>query len=293
MIIVKLIGGLGNQLFQYSVGRCLAERHQTVLKIDTSGFETYKLRQCSLSPFKIKTMIASLDEINALTFKKKPFVYKLVTNFFNPSPKPLPSHIHEKDFHYNADVLTLPDNIYLDGYWQSEKYFIDIEQIIRKELSVKTPQRSKNRELAEEIKSCQSVSLHIRRGDYVSNEKTNQIHGTCSLAYYDRAIEKIRTALSKPHFFVFSDDPEWVHKNLKLDYLTTIVDHNNADSNYEDLRLMSQCKHNIIANSSFSWWGAWLNSNPDKIVVAPQRWFADEVKNMETADLVPVKWIRI
>lgn len=148
-----------------------------------------------------------------------------------------------------------------------------------------------NEQVAQNILSVNAVSLHVRRGDYVSNLTINQFHGTCSLEYYNQAIAQIAKKVETPHFFVFSDDPEWVKSNLKIDYSITIVDHNNADKNYEDIRLMSLCKHHIIANSSFSWWGAWLCRNPNKIVIAPLKWFND--KSINTTDLIPDGWIKI
>ncbi|MBT9150861.1 MAG: O-antigen biosynthesis glycosyltransferase WbnK [candidate division WS2 bacterium] len=135
------------------------------------------------------------------------------------------------------------------------------------------------------------MSLHIRRGDYVFNLHTNQFHGTCDLDYYFRCVEYLTTKVKNPHFFIFSDEPEWARNNLKLSYPTTLVDHNEADKNYEDLRLMSQCKYHIIANSTFSWWGAWLSQNPEKIVFAPKRWLKSDDYNPK--DLMPDKWIKV
>ena len=133
--------------------------------------------------------------------------------------------------------------------------------------------------------------MHIRRGDYVSNPTTNKLHGTCSLEYYHNAVDIIAAKVSNPHFFIFSDDHEWARNNFKIDYPLTFVAHNNAGKNYEDMRLMSLCKHHIIANSSFSWWGAWLGSNPKKIVCAPRGWFKD--KSLNTNDIIPSDWSRI
>lgn len=141
------------------------------------------------------------------------------------------------------------------------------------------------------IKSCNAVSLHIRRGDYISNATTNTIHGTCNLDYYKRAVEYIKKNSVSPIFFIFSDDIDWVKDNLHLNEKHYYIDWNNADTNYEDMRLMSLCKHNVIANSSFSWWGAWLNNNPKKIVIAPQKWFNDSKLN--TFDVIPEKRIKI
>ena len=292
MIVVKLIGGLGNQLFQYAVARHIAEIHRVVLKIDISGFETYKLHKYSLWPFNIQENFASLEEVTALTVRKQGIVERVIRRVLHKPPKPAPTHIREKKrFHFNPDILNLSAGVYLDGSWQSEKYFADIETVIRQEFTVKTPQVGKDKELAEQMASCESVSLHIRRGDYVSDSHTNQILGPSDLDYYFRCVEYFTQTVKNPHFFIFSDEPEWARNNLKLSYPTTLVDHNEADKNYEDLRLMSQCRHNIIANSTFSWWGAWLGQNPKKIVLAPKRWFKSDDYNPK--DLIPDKWIKV
>ncbi len=291
MIIVRLIGGLGNQLFQYAAARHLAEIHGTDLKIDVSAFETYKLHKYSLWPFNIREHFASPEEVAALTVRKQGAVERVLRRILRWPSGPVPSYINEKHFHYDPDILKLSNNIYLEAYCQSEKYFVDIIEIIREEFTVKIPQKGEDKRVAEQISSCESVSLHIRRQDYISNPKTKQIHGICGVEYYLRCVEKLVQSVSNPHFFVFSDDPEWAYDNLKLPYTTTIVHHNGPDKNYEDMRLMSQCKYNIIANSSFSWWGAWLNENPEKIIIVPKKWFNDT--SIDTRDLIPDGWVKI
>lgn len=292
MIVVRLTGGLGNQLFQYAVGRYIAEIHRTILKIDISGFETYKLRKYSLSPFNIHENFASPEEVAALTVRKRGIAERVIRRVLHKPPKPASTYIREKKlFHFDPDILDLPDGVYLEGSWQNEKYFADIETIIRQEFTVKITQASKDKELAEQIASCESVSLHIRRGDYVSNPHTKQFHGTCDRDYYLRCVERLTQTVKNPHFFIFSDEPGWAHNNLKLPYPMTIVDHNKADKNYEDLRLMSQCKHHVIVNSTFSWWGAWLSQNPEKIVFAPKRWLKSD--DYDPKDLIPDKWIKV
>ena len=291
MIIVKLKGGLGNQLFQYAVGRHLAEIHKTVLKIDISFFETYELHTYSIWPFNIQENFASPEEIAALTVRRKGIPGRVIRRILRKPPKLAPTYIREKKlFHFDPDILNLPDGIYLDGSWQSEKYFTDIAGIIRREFVVKSPQAEKDRELADQMASCESVCLHIRRGSYLL-PPYNSVHGTCSVDYYFRCVESLTQTIKHPHFFIFSDEPEWAHNNLRISYPTTLVDHNGADKDYEDLRLMSQCKHHIIANSTFSWWGAWLNQHPNKIVLAPKRWFKSD--DYDPKDLIPDRWIKI
>ena len=283
MIIVKLIGGLGNQMFQYAIGRHLAYKNQTKLKLDISGFKTCKLRKYELRCFNIVEEFANDIEIKIFNLKRR-------FNIFFKNKNILCTEKVKCKF--DSEVLKYKGNIYLVGYWQSEKYFKDIEAIIRREFTVKTPQTGKNKEIARQISSCKSpVSLHIRRGDFISDSHASQVHGTCNLDYYYRCVKRLTHMVKNPHFLIFSDDPEWARDNLNLSYPTTLVEHNKIDKDYEDLRLMSLCKHHIIANSTFSWWGAWLNKNPDKIVIVPKRWFTGD--SIDTRDLIPEGWIRI
>ena len=292
MIIVKLIGGLGNQMFQYALGRHLAEKHNTLLKLDISGFETYTLHKYALGAFNIQENFASPQEVQSFTRLKAGVLKKIIRRLAGGPPLLASTHVIEKKkFHFCPDILELPDNIYLEGSWQSEKYFSAIAEIIRREFTVESPQAGKDKELADQIAEHESVSLHIRRADYVSDAHTQQVHGTCDMNYYFQCIEQLSQKIKAPHFFIFSDDPEWAYANMKLRYQYTIVDHNNADKNYEDLRLMSLCKYHIIANSSFSWWGAWLSQYDQKIVFVPQRWLKSEA--YEVDDLIPAKWIKI
>ena len=257
MIITRLIGGLGNQLFQYAVGRHLAEIHKTELKIDTSGFETYKLHKYSLWPFNIQENFASSQEIESLTAQERVGGESMLARVLRKTLKPAKTHIREKElFSFDPKILRLPDGVYLDGYWQTEKYFVDITGIIRQEATVKFQQTGKDKGLADMIASTESVSLHIRRGDYVSNPKTKQVHGICGIDYYARCVEHIAQILKNPHFFIFSDDPEWVRTNLKLPYPNTLVDHNDADKNYE----------------------------------APKRWLAK--RGVSYVDIMPARWIK-
>jgi Glycosyl transferase family 11 len=199
--------------------------------------------------------------------------------------------IHEKHFHFDPEVLTAPKFSYLNGYWQTEKYFPAVSDRLRQEFQFRYLQDSKSRMLSDLIGQTSSVGLHIRRGDYLSNSANLEFHGLCGLDYFEQAIRQIGDRVNQPYFFIFSDEPEWARENLKLSYPTTIVDHNCGDHDYQDLRLMSQCQHQVIANSSFSWWAAWLNENPDKVVIAPSRWFNNAA--IDTKDLIPSSWTRI
>jgi len=289
MVVVRIIGGLGNQMFQYALGRYLSVKNDTELKLDITGFESYKLHKYSLDAFSIEKKVAPKNELEG--FKK----YKAKSGrrwfLYNKFVANNSMYFQEKGFAFDPEALRLCGDAYIDGYWQSEKYFKGIESTIRAEFSFVLPQGEKDKEISELIRKCNSVSIHIRRADYVTDAATNNAHGTCPIEYYDKAIKIMVGKVTNPHFFIFSDDHEWVKQNIKINHPVVYIDHNNADTNYQDLRLMASCKHNIIANSSFSWWGAWLNENPNKIVIAPQKWFADTSKN--DCDLIPSTWIRI
>ena len=293
MIIVKIIGGLGNQMFQYALGRALAHMNNTELKLDIGEFEKhYKLHRYSLQHLNIDAEIATSDEINRLKSGNESRLISPLLKVFRKIYKKnaVRNYVTENKFSFDASILSLGDNAYLDGYWQSEKYFIDIQDIIRQEFRLKTPPDWNNESIIEQIGTVNSVAVHIRRGDYVSDQNANSVHGTASLEYYTKAAKKIMNSTKSPIFFIFSDDPEWVKKNLNLPSSMIFVDHNGPEKNYEDLRLMSLCKHHIIANSTFSWWGTWLAKHKDQKVIAPLRWFNNDVN---TNDLIPDRWERI
>jgi len=290
MVIVRLIGGLGNQLFQYALGRRIAYMHNVPLKLDISGFENYKLHKYSLSHFNIMAGIASLDDVAPFRDKKGigGLMSRVVERF---QPYYRRTVVRERFFHFDPKILKLPRAVYLEGYWQTEKYFNDIDAVIRQELIVKSQPSQVNIAMAERIGQVPAVSVHIRRGDFISDVDTNRFHGMCSSDYYNMAVEKIAQMVGKPHFFIFSDDPQWTQDNLKLKYPVTFVTHNSANEDYEDLRLMSLCKYHIIANSTFSWWGAWLKTAADKIVLAPRKWF--NKPGIDTRDVLPDSWIKL
>lgn len=290
MVITKLIGGLGNQMFQYAVARRIACYAGVPVKLDLSGFQNYPLRSYALDCFNVKAELASEAEV--ARFVERPGRWKrMATRILGTKGDLPPGMIKERSFRFDPELLSLEGDIYLDGYWQSEKYFREIEGCIRDEFTVKSDPEGLNRELAEMIKEVDAVSVHVRRGDYVSDPVTSAWHGTCSPRYYEQAAALIARTVRNPHFFVFSDDPAWAEQNIHLGYSSVHVKHNGPDRHFEDLRLMSSCRHHVIANSSFSWWGAWLGRSPGKIVIAPSRWFNTE--EMDTSDLIPDTWIKL
>ena len=290
MVIVKLIGGLGNQLFQYAAARRVAYINNVPLRLDTSRFERYPLRKYSLNHFNIAADMASSDEIALLKGGRN---IKGILGRYAERLKPYHKRrvVRERSLNFDPNILKVSGDVYLEGYWGSEKYFKDIETTIREELKIRTEPSAVNTAMAERISQVPAVSMHIRRADFISNPRTHRFHGVCSLDYYNTAVDKIAQMVEKPHFFVFSDDPQWGQENLKLEYPITFVTHNSADQDYEDLRLMSLCRYHITANSTFSWWGAWLSTNKDKIVIAPSKWFTG--LRSDPKDLFPEGWIRI
>jgi hypothetical protein len=281
-------------MFQYALGRALAERHGTNLKLDTSLLAYSGSRFYALGPLSIQETFASRSEVRRLKFGRlfhlKKWYYKTLRKKY---ALPIaPSYIKEyTKFRYDEDVLNQPDNVYVEGSWQNARYSEDIAAILKKEFKVKTKPSQKNRELLSQICSLESVSLHVRRGDYVSNPEVNAMHGTCGLDYYAKSVQLIRDKVPNPVFFVFSDEPSWAKQNLQLGANSIVVDHNSPETCHEDLRLMSQCKHNVIANSSFSWWGAWLNENSQRVIVAPKKWFEKDV--YDVSELIPRTWQEI
>jgi hypothetical protein len=285
MIVSRLIGGLGNQMFQYAAGRALALRRGVPFRIDRRGFAEYKTHAFGLDCFCAELADAPADQLPGAVKESR----------LNRLLRPLlrtPLRVHaERAFTFDPDVLSLPDGAYLDGYWQSEKYFSDCAEQVRADFTVRRAPSAENQRWLERIAGCNSLSLHVRRGDYVTNASAAAVHGTCDLDYYRRAVDHVRQASgADPAVFVFSDDPDWVAANLKLPFDMHLVRNNDAATNYEDLRLMSACRHHVIANSSFSWWGAWLNPSPSKIVVAPRRWF--RTNEHDDRDLIPAAWMR-
>ena len=287
MVIVRLIGGLGNQLFQYALGRTLAASRSTTLKLDITDYETYKAQTYALGHFSVIESFATRNEIRHLRGGRW-MAEHLSRRLHRLIPFRKDSYILEKGFAFDPEVLKSPDDIYLEGYWQSERYFAGIEGLLRREFAIRHSLSGRNQEMAARIAGCNAVSLHVRRGDYVFNASSSRVHGLCGMDYHQTAVRHIAEVSPQSHLFVFSDDPEWAARNLHLDQPMTIVTGNDARHAYEDLHLMSLCRHHIIANSSFSWWGAWLDANADKIVIAPARWFAG--KQHDTRDLFPPGW---
>jgi len=289
VIMTKLVGGLGNQMFQYAIARRLALERAYWLKIDATALRHDPLRQFALGALRIAGTVATEVEVDDfLHYCRR----GRTSDSARAVARQIAFEVAEPHFHFAPTCLRRPGSVYLEGYWQSEKYFSTVAGCLREDLQVKTPAVGKNLELLDQINECESVSVHFRRGDYASNPGVNQVHGVLGLDYYHRAVEEVSRRLGRDlHLFVFSDDPQWVRENFRPGLPATWVDWNDASACHEDLRLMCHCKHQIVANSSFSWWGGWLNRNPEKIVVAPQRWFV--APEYDSSDLIPTLWLRL
>lgn len=285
MIITKIIGGLGNQMFQYAAGKTLAHLSNTVLKLDVTSFEEDNLRNFELLNFNATIEFATKPDIDSLLpahYFEKAFQYL--------SPLNKRSYYREKSFSFDEKIFKLGQNVYLKGYFQSEKYFLPAKDIIRKDFTFRNDIVNNLQGFCSTLKNANSVSIHIRRGDFFKDPEIADYHGTLGKEYYLSAIDLVRSKISNPVFYFFSDDIDWAKENLSVPNAIFISNHM-TKNHFEDLYLMSQCKHNIIANSSFSWWGAWLNNNRDKIVIAPEKWFNKGPK--DTQDLLPTEWIKI
>lgn len=259
MMVIKLQGGLGNQLFQWAFYKSLDNSTNESCFLDNSLYE---------AQMGITEREFSLDKFPNIKYK---------INVKNTEP--IPFRLTD-NFYYHKFNLPPNQNYYFDGYWQTEKYFKDIEPQIRYELS---PNEEIKKKLFKIIpKNNNSISLHIRRTDYL---KSNGFHPVQDIKYYDEAIKLIG---DYDFLYVFSDDIDWCKKNLRYENIIFVGDNNNVT----DIWLQSICKNNIIANSSFSWWGAWLNNNPNKKVIAPKLWFGQHV-NINSGDIVPDEWIKL
>ena len=298
MVIVRIRGGLGNQLFMYAAGRSLAAHHGVPLRLDLSaysdGSETaaFGLRHFAVpideaGPGEVARLRASAAAGRA-SFSPWRTILERVSSALGVRRR----GVFEAGGRFAGTFLPsffdTPTDVYLDGYWQSEQYFAPLAVRLRQELRLVHPPVGQNLALAGEIAACEAVSLHVRRGDYAGKAFLADALGVLPLDYYRRALGMATGGLASPRIFVFSDDPDWAQANLRLEFPTTMVRHNGADSAHEDLRLMSLCRRHVIANSTLSWWGAWLSGAPDQVVVAPRAWF----NKVPMPDIVPERWLR-
>lgn len=280
-VIVRLTGGLGNQLFQYALGRSIKISCGADVSYSTSAIALKNGRRFMLGLF--HTKVTTAEEPFSQTLVER-FLYALMGK----------TYIREKHLEYMPSLFSRIEHggtFYLEGEWQTEKYFQNIREQLLSEITLKNPYSEGAQIFSTAIAKATSVALHVRRGDYVTNPGAHATHGVCDLEYYRKAVETIMEKVPGSHFFVFSDDTAWVKENLELDPARTTYVSDSGVLDEEELLLMSECAHAIIANSSFSWWAAWLNKNPDKIIIAPKRWFASPALHSE--NLVPSSWLRL
>lgn len=287
MIVVKLIGGLGNQLFQYAAGRALAVHHGTELYLDTSFLErdpagAYTKRGYELGQFHIHARPVNAYVLSHFNLTANPIVNKLKSFM----PGAFRSVVfNESQPAFDKRFFKLPANSYLTGYWQDQRYFAAIREQLLHEL-VLQKESAGYKTMLHEILSVNAVAIHVRRGDYVSLPAASRFHGTPGMDYYRNAVKELARKAAF-HYFIFSDDIAWCREQFSFLPLKTFVS-GPALNAQEELLLMSRCKHQVIANSSFSWWAAWLNANPSKCVIAPEHWFAG--KRTKQLSIVPDEW---
>lgn len=287
MIAFQAQGGLGNQLFQYAAARRLALQNHCPLVVDHHWFDHPRPgetpRPLELTRYQVNSRLATPLEL---------LRWAPMRSRWGRFLKPLLSMnlVREQGYGINRNVLSTPSNSYLAGFWQSEEYFADIREQLLTELTPTAPPALEDLAVIDRMKKGASISVHVRRGDYVSLASASAYHGLCTLDYYRKSIEYIAERAHAPSLFVFSDDPEWTRANLQSPFPTCYVVHNSSENAFQDLRLMSHCKHHVIANSSFSWWGAWLADSTNQIVVAPAQWFQSA---RPPPDLLPSQWIQL
>ena len=297
MIISSLEGGLGNQMFQYACAKAVSLKYNQQLKLLYShssgqsfhnGFELKRV-------FNISSEMANKNDLIEVVGRF--YVYKNFRKIIKKFKLPFfqkNEYLFEKKFKYDSEIFSsVYGNLLIEGYWQSEKYFNDFREAVLNDFKFDENKLSnKNVDLVKKINKVESVSIHVRRGDYLTNTKAKATHGVCSEKYYFDAIDKVLEKIPNAVFFAFSDEPKWVEQILKKKYKNIIVvDNNFAENSHYDMYLMTKCKHNIIANSSFSWWGAWLNLNSNKIIICPKKWFVDDY--IDVNDLLPDNWLKV
>jgi len=287
---INIIGGLGNQMFQYAFGYSVSKESNSKIKLEVSGFNSYNQRHYALDLFNVKENSELKPKydflINKINSKHNSLLSKVSSKLLRELLRFTKFYFQERErFVFDQNVFNIKTNTFFYGYWQNEKYFKKYRKELLEIFKLKGI-HSQTKEYQQKIIKSESVSLHIRRGDYL-----NSIHGTCDMKYYKQAVTEILKINKQANFFIFSDDISWVKNNLDFIDHKTLVLLESDIPDHEEMYLMSQCKHNIIANSSFSWWGAWLNQNSDKKVIAPKKWFNSST--LDTKDLIPASWVRL
>lgn len=292
---VAIYGGLGNQMFQYASALGVARHHNASLFLDLSWFEvSEKLSNTTPRSFALEVFNIDYEESSFLFSEKSISFFgrckRRISRIF-PAISREKIIYSEKQFSFDRDVFEACPPFLLNGYWQSEKYFSGVYENILQLFGTPNNLSTKTSLMMDRIAGKDAICVHIRRGDYVTNPVAAETHGLCGVEYYLEGIQTIAQNLSHPHCFIFSDDIQWARANLLTNIPMTFVDFNSQTEAHQDLWLMAACKHFVIANSSLSWWGAYLGRYPGKKVIAPKHWFRD--KSLNTEDLYLADWIRI
>ena len=294
MIIIQMAGGLGNQMFQYALYKQLTGMRKTVKMDDEAGFREDAQRNPALAAFGIAYERASRQEIEEMTDSSMAFTARVRRKLFGRQRRAY----FEENKCFQPTIFDW-DDIYLEGYWQSEKYFRDVGNLLKKEFSLESVRRNRDNGygLSEEaerylnrIEQGESVSVHVRRGDYLLPQNQDLFGNICTDMYYENAVKKMMESRPDCTFYLFTNDNQWAAERLRerKDFPIVLVElPGNRD--YETLMLMSRCRHNILANSSFSWWASYLNDNPDKQVIAPAEW----MNGWDCSDIYRADMIRI
>ncbi|MFK8037022.1 MAG: alpha-1,2-fucosyltransferase [Crocinitomicaceae bacterium] len=292
MIYIKIRGGLGNQMFQFAAAVALSKEKKTTIGIETSEFLKPDSNNYTSRVFELGDVFNLVD---AQIVSKKSYNYLIEDNFFFKLKRKLfnGSVFYETNLAFDPTINKLSKNGYIEGYFQSEKYFLKYRESLLSLFTFSKKPSIKTTQTIAKINKTSSIAIHIRRGDYQKNREINNVHGVLPLSYYEDALKHFD--LSESHLLFFSDDIDWVKESFNFlnQVNVTYVNWNTGKDSWQDLFLMSNCKHFIIANSSFSWWGAWLSTNENKTVICPKQWFADKNLNKNTSDLIPKRWIRI
>jgi len=287
MLVVEVKGGLGNQMFQYALGRRLSIEWNLPLTLDLTWFNHCSERIFTLGSFRIQADVGDPKTINQMTKKNYPGkVRRLYYYIQDRLPYVLKQYHREKKAYYDERIFLLRSPVYLSGYWQSEPYILPIRKRLLEEFSPINSLSGTAHYWISEMMRGPSVSVHIRRGDYVTNPKAQQHHGVLGKEYYLQAISNMENQIGEATYYLFSDDPEWVVGSFHGSKFRLVSNGELAD--WEEMVLMSKCTHHIIANSSYSWWGAWLDPKDDKIVFAPKPWFVESMSY--SPDLIPSSW---
>lgn len=285
MIIVRLSGGLGNQMFQYAFGKSASTKTGQELKFDISFFEKQTHRKLELINCIEAMNVATREEIVNILYPKNIFL-RMAAYIFKKTWKHSDNYIREKkSFCFDDSVFKINKSSYFEGYWQNPDYFNDMRNVLLEEFQMKENLDDYSKSVIEKMSQTNSVSIHIRAGDYLNIPEVRDI---CNGNYYSRAISTVKEKVQNPNFFVFCEDEDYSRKMLPKNIISTFVK-TSLNKPHLDMFIMTKCKHNIMANSSFSWWGAWLNQNLSKIIISPKTWHTNSDKN----DIVLENWIKI